>query len=285
MNLRPIPVIDLGRAKSNIEGVVGMLVTVPIEFLMIDNRYQRVFQARNEQRCRDLAANWNWSLYTPIIVAGLGDNLFAVIDGQHRAAAALAAGISELPAWSIVADIKQQAKSFLAVNASPTRVDSLQLWHSRHAAGDYDAIMLWDTCTRAGVEIARYPIAASFRNPQVTLCPGVLHDLRLTVGNDLLVRTLKIVVAVGEAQKASLITRNIMRAISRLVGTAWQGLDDEAIAAGLAQVDFGKAIAKANLDASDTGTPIIDCLCASIGQRLVEALSAEDEEPGVKKRA
>ncbi len=271
MTLRPIPVVELNRTKPTIIGEVGRLITVPIKKLVIDGRYQRVFQVRNEQRVRDLIANWNWALYTPIIIAPR-DDVWAVIDGQHRAAGALGAGIQDLPAWESIADEQQQAKAFIAINASPTRVDSLQLWHSRRAADDYDAVMLWDICTRAGVEIARYPIAASFREPNVTLCPGVLHELRQTVGNDLLLRTLEIVVAVGKTQKCSLITRNIMRSVARLVVASWAELENAAIAAGLEHVDFAKVVAQANADAKERGEPIIDCLCEAINARLAEAL-------------
>lgn len=281
MTLRPIPVVKLNRAKPTITGTVGRLITVPIDKLVIDGRYQRLFQARNEQRVRDLIANWNWSLYTPIITAVRGDN-WAVIDGQHRAAGALGAGINELPAWETIADEQQQAKAFIAINASPTKVDNMQLWHSRRAADDYDAVMLWDVCARAGVEIARYPLAASIRPPNVTLCPGVLHDLRQKVGNDLLRRSLTIMVAVGTKQGASLITRNIMRSVSRLIATSWAELDDDEIAQGLQLVDFATVTAEATLKARDSGEQIIDCLVEAIHDRLLEALV--EEEPPENKR-
>lgn len=272
MTLRPIPTIDLGRTKPHITGALGNFVRVQLTSLVIDGDYQRVFTPRNENRCRALIANWNWALYTPIIVAPLAGGKFAVIDGQHRAASAKACGIVGLPAWIIEADAAGQARAFLAVNASPTRVDSLQLWHSRFVGGDRSAAALWDICTQAGVEIARYPIAADDREPHVTLCPGVLHELLQGIGKALLLRTLKIVVAVGKARKLSLITRNVMRSVSRLVGTVWAELDNDTIAAGLERVNFAKAIAAANADAKDRGLPVIDCLCEAINAGLTAAL-------------
>lgn len=272
MTLRPVPEISLGRLKAKVTGEVGRFITAPIKGLVVDGRYQRVFQVRNEKRVLALATNWDWSLYTPIIVAAV-EGKFAIIDGQHRAAAALALGFAELPAWLSAADEIAQARAFLAINASPTRVDALQLWNSRHAAGDLDAILLWDVCIRAGVEISRHPVAAAFRKPNVTLAPGALHELRLSVGKETLARALEIVVKVGQAQKTSLITRHIVRAIARLADSSWKDLDVESIATGLALVDFLKVIAQATLEAKDTGRATTDCLCEAINARLAEALA------------
>lgn len=288
MTFRPVPVVELGRIKPTITGEPGRLIMASLANLVIDARYQRAFQEKNKKRVLDLVANWNWSLYTPIVVAPVtfdnGDG-YAVIDGQYRSAAGLALRFEELPAWVTDADAILQAKAFIAINASPTRIDSLQLWHSRRAADDYDAVMLWDICTRAGVEISRYPIAAAYRDPHVTLCPGVLHELRQTIGKDLLLRTLQIVVAVGTSQKCSLITRNIMRTVARLVGTSWAELENDAIAAGLAQVDFAKVVAQAGADAKERGESVIDCLCAAINARLAEALSEEEQPEPERQRA
>lgn len=286
MTYRPVPTFALNRSKPRITGRPGLLISVALKKLVVDGRYQRVFQARNEERCRQLAANWNWSLYTPILVAATDGDVFAIIDGQHRAAAAQACRLLELPAWQTFADEREQAGAFLAVNASPTRVDTLQLWHARHAAGDPAAAALWNVCERAGVEIARYPIAAAFRQANVTLCPGVLFELRQSIGDELLEKTLRVVVRVGETQSASLITRNIMRSVARLVGTSWKDLDEDDIAEGLALVDFAKAIAAAGVDARERGVPVIDCLCEAINERLAEALaSAEEQDEPERKRA
>lgn len=272
-NYRPVPEITF-KVRPKPAGEVGRFITAPIAGLVVDGRYQRVFQPKNESRVRDLATHWNWGLYTPIILADLGSGKYAIIDGQHRAAAALSIGINELPAWVTRADEVEQAKAFLAINASPTRVDSLQLWHSRHAAGDYDAVMLWDVCKRAGVEISRYPVAAAFRQPHITLCPGVLHSLRESVGNELLLRALLIVVKVGQKQKASLITRQILRAVTRLAGAAWKDIEVDDIATGLSQVDFQKAVAVAAVEARENDQSTTDCLCTAISASLLQALEA-----------
>lgn len=75
---KPI-VSDLGAPPS--------LDWIPLERLVVDKRYQRALGVKNERHVRRISSGFRWNRYQPIVVTEAGDN-FAVIDGQHRLAAA-----------------------------------------------------------------------------------------------------------------------------------------------------------------------------------------------------
>lgn len=271
---RPVPQIEIGRARPKIKGAPGKPVDVPLEGLVIDGRYQRVFTPRNEDRVRGLVSTWNWALYTPIVIAEI-ESGYAVIDGQHRAAAALAIGIEDLPAWLVEADDVAQAEAFLAINAKGTRVDTFQLWHARHAAKEAEAVALFAVCARAGVEVSRYAVGALQRRPNVTLCPAVINTVRKVYGDKATVRMLKILVAVGVERGESLLTKRAIAAVTKLLTTAWDDIDDDMAVTGLAQINFGRVLARAHATAKETGRSSVDCAADAIMTALAKRLERE----------
>lgn len=271
---RPVPVIAAGRAKPKIKGRVGQAVEVPLEGLLIDGRYQRTFTPRNEDRVRGLVSTWNWALYTPIVIAEIEAG-YAVIDGQHRAAAALSLGIDELPAWLVEADDVAQAEAFLAINAKGARVDTYQLWHARHAAKDAEAVALFAVCARAGVEVSRYSVGALQRRPNVTLSPGLINTVRKVYGDKAAVRMLKILVAVGEERGESWLTARAIKAVTKLLATAWSDIADQMAITGLSTVNFGRVTAGSYAVAKETGRSETDCTCDALMGALAKRLERE----------
>src|SRR6185369_61808 len=119
VSYRAIPKFSLGQNNqpAAIVGQIGRFELIAIEKLRVDTRYQRELVEVGKFRVREIALGFDWRRFTPIVCAAIAGGLYAVIDGQHRAAAVLSrGGIERLPAWIIDADTVEQAKAFIAIN-------------------------------------------------------------------------------------------------------------------------------------------------------------------------
>ncbi|MDP1628837.1 hypothetical protein [Parvibaculum sp.] len=82
----------------------------------------------------------------------LGGGRFAIIDGQHRATAALLhPAIREVPCWIVTADDAAQARAFVGINSAVTQMSPIQLYHAGVAAGTPDAAGAEKCAEAAGV--------------------------------------------------------------------------------------------------------------------------------------
>jgi hypothetical protein len=150
MSLRAIRVE--GEVVPRDAGPRPVLVWLPVRHLVIDEAYQRPLGNGNWRKIRAIAKAFDWARFSPVLVAPVdpaeGDGLFAVIDGQHRAHAALLAGQAEVPALIVTADRAQQAAGFVAVNAQAMAVTSLIVYRAALAAGEAQALAM-DACVAA----------------------------------------------------------------------------------------------------------------------------------------
>lgn len=134
----------------------GEQLQVDLRDLFIDPKYQRPIGARGEKNIRQVIENFSWSLFSPIVVSRRENGTFAVIDGQHRAIAALThGGIEKVPAYVINGGPSDEAKAFAVINGAVTAILPTQIWHARVVAGDVDAIRLKRVLDAEGVSIPR----------------------------------------------------------------------------------------------------------------------------------
>lgn len=258
-----VPIQTLSMAPGRIaRGMPGKLTWVPTNALFVDDSYQRLFLGQNLNRVRQIADNFDWRLFSPIVAAQVSQG-WAVIDGQHRASAAASLGIATIPAWVVEADVAQQSRMFVALNATTTKVSSMQLWHSRLAFNDPDAVALFDVCSKAGVVISRYPVQAKLRDPTWTMCPDVINRLRTHHGDAAIVAALSLLRQVGVAQGNALIGKQLIEATHKNFATkAWKRSDVGAIAGRLTETDFDRLIAATVEHAKQKGFVIVDTLAA-----------------------
>lgn len=250
--LMPIPTVELSEPKLP-RGNLGKLAWLPVSSLCVDQKYQRAFRSENAKRVREIACAFDWTLFSPIVVASAGAK-YAVIDGQHRAAAALAVGAREVPAWVIEADAVAQSKMFIALNATTTKVQSMQLWHARLAARDPDALATFEVCRKAGVEIMRYPLASIQRKPHQTMCPDVINTLRQAHGDKPITDALIILRLVGELQESPMILKRYIRAMLQVCKAPPIRKEQlEPIAAKLAEHNFDDLWEQSRRVAKDRG--------------------------------
>ena len=191
---------DLGRPPE--------LAWIPLAACCIDPGYQRGITAEGARNVRRIIADFDWRYFTPLIVARLRDR-FVVIDGQHRATAALALGCESVPAMIVDADRRAQARAFRAINLVVTRVSPLYAHRAAVAAGDPDALALADVCARGGATIAPYPKAYNRIDAGETMAIGTLQRCLARYGADTLITALQCVTETTNNAPAALSARAI----------------------------------------------------------------------------
>lgn len=136
---------------------VGTLEWLDLRDLFIDPRYQRPVNARGEKNIRQVIENFSWALFSPIVVGRRPGGRYAVIDGQHRAIAAMThGGIEKVPALIINGTPHDEAKAFAVINGAITAILPTQIWHARVVAEDGDAVLLSRVLETCGVTVLRY---------------------------------------------------------------------------------------------------------------------------------
>lgn len=147
---------------------------LPISALVVDPEYQREIAYLGRKNVRRIAQNFNWSMFAPVVVAAVGGDQYAIVDGQHRVTSAKLCGLDKVPCAIIEATRGEQAAAFKAINGNITRLSSIQLFHASVAAGDENARRIAAVCAAADVIILRYPKAVDRIEPGETLTPVII---------------------------------------------------------------------------------------------------------------
>jgi hypothetical protein len=179
------PCADLGRA--------GELRFVPLDRLRIDESYQRSILGSGKANIRRIVENFRWSKFAPLIVSPRAGGLFAIIDGQHRAVAAMLHGkIKTVPALVMKGSVEDEAAAFGVINGAITRVQSLTLFRARVAAGDKKAVGVDRVCKAAGVTVCPYP--KKDWQPGETMSPARIEECIDRFGADITTMALRVIV-------------------------------------------------------------------------------------------
>jgi hypothetical protein len=136
-------------------GPAPQLQWIEVDLLVVDPAYQIDIGRRGATNVRDVAEEFEWSKFAPVIVAPVEGGRFAIVDGQHRSTVAILRGLRTVPCQTVQADRTKQAEAFAAVNGNVTKTTAQQLYHARLAADDEIADRLAQVCAAAGVEITR----------------------------------------------------------------------------------------------------------------------------------
>lgn len=208
--------------------------------LVIDPRFQRPIGSAGAALVAQIAARFDWTKFTPLIVAPAnGEGMagkFSIIDGQHRAAAAfLRADIPMLPCWVVSADVQAQSLAFLAINGERTKMHALAIWHARLAGGEEEAARLFRILAEAKVELARYPMSEKIRPVYVTMAGSDVMAAVTQHGAAATRRCLTWLREAGAIAGTSLLQSRMIRAVAGLA--ADKALNDEAAIAALAEVN------------------------------------------------
>lgn len=206
-------------------GRVPKLEWISISALVVDQQYQREITNVGRKNIRHIAENFNWSMFTTVMVAPIGGDRYAIVDGQHRTTAAALCGIEKVPCEVIEAVRGEQAAAFRAVNANTTRPHTVQLFHASVTAGEPAVLKVVEVCTRAGVRIARS--LGQLRDYE-TFCVGAIGKGIQRHGEAVVTLALKAIVHSGDG-RAEELNRTIITAVIEILARSPNWRKDEGL--------------------------------------------------------
>lgn len=169
---------------------VGVYVTaVTVAEVFADETYQRPLDA---PRARKIAATWDRRLAGILEVSDRGESAsprYAVIDGQHRWAAAALLDIPPMLVANVHSglSIPDEAALFDRLNRERRRITTWDHWHARKGAGDAEVLRIESAVQKLGLEVSSVPKDGSVR------CTATLEKLAKLDGAQLIEKTLRLV--------------------------------------------------------------------------------------------
>lgn len=166
------------------------VTAVDVADVFADPTYQRPLDAG---RARKIADTWDRRLAGILEVSDRGDTTprYAVVDGQHRWAAAQHAGIAFMVANVHTGlSVADEAKLFDRLNRERRRITTWDHWNARKAAGDADVASIETAVAAVGLTVDTAARAGHVR------CTSTLEKLHALGGPDLVKRTLQLIVDV-----------------------------------------------------------------------------------------
>lgn len=154
-----------------------MLQWIEIDSLVIDPDYQRDLGQRNRAAIRQIAADFRWSRFSPVLLAPIPDGRFAIIDGQHRTHAAKICGLKTVPAMIVPIDRSEQAKAFADVNAATVRITAHHLYKAALSAGEPWAVCAKRAVEGAGCRLMTSTASTANKKPGEIYCIGLVRRL------------------------------------------------------------------------------------------------------------
>lgn len=168
------------------------VTALPAASLFVDHAYQRPLDM---PRAKNMAKEWDPRLVGIIDVSDRGEQedgpRYAVIDGQHRWAAA---ALNNTPTLVVNVHtgltVAEEARLFDRLNRERRRITTWDHWNARKAAGDRTVTAIERTVTALGLTIDSAPRAGHVR------CTATLEKLHKLGGTKLIHNTLTLVVDV-----------------------------------------------------------------------------------------
>ncbi|EEX09599.1 conserved hypothetical protein [Ruegeria lacuscaerulensis ITI-1157] len=157
------------------EHALPVLQFVPINQMIIDDRYQRSVERRGKQNIIKIARNFDWTKFSPVVLSRRDDGTFAIIDGQHRVHAAALCGISDVPATITNMTIEQEAAAFSWVNGSVTALTPNQIFKAALAAFEPWAVMCDAAVSKSGCRLMPYNKSAANKKPGEVYCVSLIR--------------------------------------------------------------------------------------------------------------
>lgn len=198
----PVPKITVEGSLEAIHGEPGELVFVSISDLCVDLAYQRNMTSSSARLAGRIAQGFNWARFVPAIGVRTDDGKVALVDGQHRTAAAKARGIKKVPVYILNCTLAEAAGAFAAINGMRTRMSPEDIYRAELVAEVPNAVELQSAFDVAGVKVtsSREGMATG-----ETRSIGPLRRALAIYGRDLLILCLQCITETGDGN-AGLIT-------------------------------------------------------------------------------
>jgi len=189
-----------------------MLQWVKIEDLVIDPGYQRPIVGKGRRNVDRIASSFAWSCFAPVVVSPVQGGKFAIIDGQHRTTAAALVGLETIPCQVVIATRDQQAAAFKAINGMTTPISRMSLHAAALIAGEFTAKQVTDVCSKANVELLRYPVRTDKQAPGQTMAVAAITSCLKRYGAATLITALRCVTQTSN-NKAGVLTAHVIKAL------------------------------------------------------------------------
>ena len=190
---------------------------LPLSLLVTDDRYQRAVTKQGRPNIIKIYEEFFWPKFAPLIVTPTGDGRYSIIDGQHRATAAMMRGdVDEVPCIIVELSPEQAAECFAALNGNVTRITLGQIWKARVAAGDKIALAVTKVLDAADVQILAYKFPQSPYKPGETLAIKTLEISYQKYGADILTTALQAITQTGGGN-AGCLTAPAINALCEIV--------------------------------------------------------------------
>lgn len=254
------------------------LAWVLLDRIAITGGYQRQISDKRGQRIvRKIAAEFDWRKFqAPTLArlesAGFGPE-FALVDGQHRIAAArLHPEIDEVPCYIVDApDAAAQAALFVGINRDRVNMSVLALHYANLVAGDEKAQAIAALCAAAGVEVCRYPKQKKFLRPPETVAVGTIYSMAATYGPAPTKRALTLI-RTSWPERPGQISADMIKALSLICRTGQ--FTDRRLSVALLDATAESLTARAARRAAETGDTVAAGLIA-----VIAALAAAADRP------
>jgi hypothetical protein len=170
--------------KSAFREVVGAPPSIefirPID-LNVDPTYQRSIENEGSRRLiASIAANFDWRLFSPLLISRRPDGSKIIIDGQHRWAGVIRRGdITHLPCCLYSYEsAEEEAKVFIMANRARKSMNRLDDFYAALAAADEDALEIQRLVTDAGLVVSRSMSVAARKPGEITFTSSISSALR-----------------------------------------------------------------------------------------------------------
>jgi hypothetical protein len=173
------------------EGAVPFLDWLEVKKLVVDKTYQRTVSRAGAINIQRIADQFEWSKFSPVIVAPIEGGLFSIIDGQHRATAALLRGAEKVPCEIVHIDRAHQAEAFAAINGNTTKVTPQVVYFARLTGKDRAAQEMANVLAAAGVTVCRNNRTLRDMKKGETGAVGALFKFLKTYGPETLISSLQ----------------------------------------------------------------------------------------------
>ncbi len=152
----------------------------PID-LNVDPTYQRSIENEASRRLiASIAANFDWRLFSPLLISRRPDGSKIIIDGQHRWAGVIRRGdITHLPCCLYSYEsAEEEAKVFIMANRARKAMNRLDDFYAALAAADEDALEIQRLVTDAGLVVSRSMSVAARKPGEITFTSSISSALR-----------------------------------------------------------------------------------------------------------
>jgi len=169
------------------------VTALPADDLFVDHTYQRDLDM---SRAKKMAKDWDRRLVGIVDVSDRGESTpgrrYAVIDGQHRWAAAALTDNTPLLVCNVHTDLSvaEEAALFDRLNRERRRITTWDHWNARKASGDRTVRSIEAAVDKLGLTIDPAPRLGHIR------CTATLEKLHQLGGVSLIDKTLRTIVEV-----------------------------------------------------------------------------------------